>query len=96
MREDPETAQRILFSGIGVPGSYKRYSREQDLVGNELKRQEAASDSTSTAYKTGNLDALEPFLGKEAVEALKKARESGAIDDYLPSNSPTTQLPGAA
>lgn len=96
MREDPETAQRILFSGVGIPGSYKRYSREQDLVGNELKRQEAASDSTSTAYKTGNLDALEPFLGKEAVEALKKARESGAIDDYLPSNSPTTQLPGAA
>jgi len=96
MREDPETAQRILWSGVGIPGSYKRYSREQDLVGNELKRQEAASDSTSTAYKTGNLDALEPFLGKEAVEALKKARESGAIDDYLPSNSPTTQLPGAA
>jgi hypothetical protein len=90
MREDPEAAQRMLFSGIGVPGAYKRYSLEGGLVKNELKRQEAASTSTSTAYKTGDLDALEPFLGADAVEALKKARADGSIDDYLPSNTPTT------
>lgn len=89
MREDPEAAQRMLFSGIGVPGAYKRYSLEGGLVKNELKRQEAASNSTSAAYKTGDLDALEPFLGPDAVAALKKARESGAIDQYLPSNTPT-------
>lgn len=89
MREDPETAQRILLSGIGVPGSYRRYSREGDMIGNELKRQEASSDASALAFKTGNLDALEPFLGAEAVEALKAAREDGSLDQYLPSNSPT-------
>ena len=96
MREDPEAAQRMLLGGIGIPGSYRRYSREEDLVGNELKRQEAASDSQSAAYKTGDLDALEPFLGAEAVAALKAARESGELDKYLPSNSPTLTPPGAA
>ncbi len=89
MREDPETAQRILLSGIGVPGTYRRYSREGDMIGNELKRQEASSDSSALAFKTGNLDALEPFIGADAVETLKKARESGDLDQYLPSNSPT-------
>lgn len=84
MREDPETAQRILLSGIGIPGSMRRYSREEDLVGNELKRQEAGSDATSLAYKTGNLDALIPFMGEETVAVLKELRESGQIDQFLP------------
>ena len=95
MREDPETAQRILLSGIGIPGSYRRYSREEDMVGNELKRQEASSDATSRAYRTGNLDALIPFMGEEAVARLKELRESGAIDEYLPSTTPQRLEPAA-
>lgn len=89
MREDPETAQRILFSGVGIPGSYRRYSREEDMIGNELKRQEAASNATTVALRTGNLDALEPFFGPEGVAALKAARESGDLDQFLPSTTPT-------
>jgi hypothetical protein len=95
MREDPETAQRILFSGIGIPGSYRRYSREEDLIGNELKRQEAASDATSRAYRSGNLDALVPFMGQEAVDALKAMRSDGVIDEYLPSTTPQRLEPAA-
>ena len=88
MREDPEAAQRMLFSGIGLPGSYKRYSHEEGMIRNELKRQEASSNVTSSAYKTGDLDALVPFLGADAVERLKKARETGTLDQYLPSSTP--------
>lgn len=93
MREDPETAQRILFSGIGIPGSLRRYSAEEDLIGNELKRQQAASDATARAYRTGNLDALIPFMGEEQVRVLRELREAGEIDQFLPSNDPARLTP---
>ena len=89
--EDPETADRVLWGGVGLPTAYRRYSRENDYVGAELKRQEAAKNAESQALKSGNLDALTPFLGEEAVAQLKEARASGALDDALAVNRKPTE-----
>src|SRR5690606_41961997 len=81
--QDPETAQRVLMSQVGLPGSYRRYSRERDYIQAELARGRSKDNIVAESLRTGNLDALSPFLTPEQIEGLKRLRASGALDDYL-------------
>lgn len=88
-RLDPEAADRALLNSIGFPASYRRISREEELVQRELRRGDNRQTKVSEALRSGDFRALEPFLGPEAVAALQQARESGQLDPYLEPREPS-------
>lgn len=87
---DPDTADRVLWGGVGLPTAYRRYSRENDYIGAELKRQEDAKTRESDALKAGgDLSGLVDLYGEETVAKLLEARASGQLDDALAFNRDT-------
>src|SRR5690606_40791833 len=52
--QDPETAQRVLMSQVGLPGSYRRYSRERDYIQAELARGRSKDNIVAESLRTGN------------------------------------------
>lgn len=86
MRTNPEAAQRMLASQLGIPLLWRNINTYQDAFKAEINRQTAQQTALSAALKTGDYtDAARfPSLAPK-LAALQTQASAGALAKYQPS-----------
>jgi len=95
LRNNPDAANRLLVSGLGIPTSIRKVNVPEARIKAELARMEAQKQAWNKALSTGDYSeaAKYPAL-RDNLDLLKKLRDSGALTQYNPQTGGQGGLPG--
>jgi len=96
LRTNPEAAQRLLVSGVGIPTIYRNMNIPEIEMKSELARLTSQRNALKTALETGDYsDAMKWPNLREQVRQIQQLRDSGQLTAYNPQAGADNSLTGA-
>lgn len=89
LRTNPEAAQRMMLSQVGLPLYWRTYNPNEIAFKGELRRQEQQKAVLSNAIKSGNYSATSRYPDLQPmVQQLQKLQSANKTDQFNPAKNP--------